>query len=893
MPTLPRQKLPTGATPDPLLGGSGDGAAGGPIHFNPTRPEGIPEALRAIPQWLAYRAEEITKPDGTRKLNKVPTNARTGRNGKSNDPATWGTFQEVAEYTRRAPGLVGMGFAFTTEAGVIAIDLDHCVDESGEVHPEALALLGRFPGAWVELSPSGTGLHLWMRGRIDGLTSLKRPPVESGYPFGVELFGNRYFMTVTGLGCDDGAVVADLPDLTGELVKLHKELGGTHKRGRAGATPTDPPPAVFDVALFEAEVIAKLPDAGPRESYVTPEGVEAVRWEVDCPNKAAHTGGGDTAALLFFPEGGPRFKCLHAHCAGIHWEHFAEARGVKWTSPALAPIEAARAGTPYPMTDLGNAERLVAYHGDAVRWDVARKVWRAWDGRRWAVDSALQVQRRASDAVRRIRKEATAAPSNTGTGKDTGAALFAHAVKSESRDRLAAMIEVAKSLPGIAVAAADLDADPWVLNVLNGTLDLRTGTLRPHDRADLITKLAPVEYRPGCRCERLERFLASACGGDPALVAFLQVVAGYTLTGDTSEEKLFLVYGPEASGKTTFLEMLRAALGEYARTVQADLLTKARDSRGGGAASPELAALAGARMAAGSEMEQGRELAEALAKNLTGGEHITARHLYAEHFDFAPQFKLWLALNHLPRVSADDGAIWRRILRIGFEHTVPAGQRDKTLKPYLRDPNGGAPAVLAWAVEGCLRWQREGLVIPEAVSRSTSAYRAESDPLATFMEDALVFNPDAWTPWGDVWAAYNEHAAENGTPERYRVAPKRLQERLRGRGCESAKRYAGRGWSGVELAEGWKTPDHGGHGGHGTIPKTFSHEELLEKVCEVPPLPPCPPCTPKNTNESGISGTGENAPARVTFRKVAGIPAGTLLSAGIGTHGEMTEERAQ
>jgi hypothetical protein len=161
------------------------------------------------------------------------------------------------------------------------------------------------------------------------------------------------------------------------------------------------------------------------------------------------------------------------------------------------------------------------------------------------------------------------------------------------------------------------------------------------------------------------------------------------------------------------------------------------------------------------------------------------------------------------------------------------------------------------------------------------------------MEDALVFNPDAWTPWGDVWAAYNEHAAENGTPERYRVAPKRLQERLRGRGCESAKRYAGRGWSGVELAEGWKTPDHGGHGGHGTIPKTFSHEELLEKVCEVPPLPPCPPCTPKNTNESGISGTGENAPARVTFRKVAGIPAGTQLSAGIGTHGEMTEERAQ
>lgn len=506
----------------------------------------------------------------------------------------------------------------------------------------------------------------------------------------------------------------------------------------------------------------------------------------------------------------------------------------------LDPIAAARSGSPYAMTDLGNAERLVAYHGDEIRWDAARKVWRVWDGRRWAVDDALEVNRRAADTARRIRQEAAAAPASNCNGRDLGRDLFSHAVKSESRDRLAAMQEVAKARPGIAISAVALDSDPWVLNVLNGTLDLLTGTLRPHNRADLLTKLTPIEYRPDCRSERWERFLADATGNDPELIAFLQTVAGYTLTGDTSEEKLFLVHGPEASGKTTFLEALRATMGEYARTIQADLLTKQRDSRGGGAASPELAGLAGARLAAGSEMEQGREIAEALAKNLTGGEPITARHLYAELFDFRPQFKLWLALNHCPKVSADDGAIWRRILRIGFEHTVPLERRDKTLKPYLRAPAGGAPAVLAWAVEGCLRWQREGLIIPAAVARSTSAYRAESDPLATFSEDCLRFTHAAWTPWGEIWAAYNEHAADNGTPERYRVTPKRLQERLRAHGCTSERRRTGRGWCGVEVQEGWKTGERDARDGcDATLQKSFCGSPPVE-VLNIPAHPSHP-----------------------------------------------------
>lgn len=472
-----------------------------------------------------------------------------------------------------------------------------------------------------------------------------------------------------------------------------------------------------------------------------------------------------------------------------------------------SPIAMAKAGTPYAMTDLGNAERLKTLHRDKIRWDVARKAWRIWDEKRWAIDSSLKVNSLAADTAREIRREALATPPRNGAGPDLGEQLFSHAVKSESRDRMSAMVEVAKSQPGIAISAKELDSDPWLLNVLNGTINLKTGELQPHSRTDLITKLAPVEFKPDATCKRWERFLYDSTGGDADLINFLQTVAGYTLTGDTSEDKLFMVYGPEASGKSTFLDCLQSILGEYARTVASDLLTKKREANAG-TATPELAGLAGARLAAASEMEQGREIAEALAKNLTGGDTITARHLYGELFDFKPQFKLVLALNHCPKVSAEDNAMWRRILRIGFEHTVPAERRDKTLKPYLRDPKGGAQAVLAWAVKGCLDWQRNGgLLIPAAVDRSTAAYRQESDPLAAFIEDCLSFNPQAWTPWANIWKAYDEYAEENGTIQRYRVAPKRIQDRLKARDCESELRYKqGRGWLGVEIRGEWNNP---------------------------------------------------------------------------------------
>jgi putative DNA primase/helicase len=496
------------------------------------------------------------------------------------------------------------------------------------------------------------------------------------------------------------------------------------------------------------------------------------------------------------------------------------------------PIQAAREGEPFAMTDLGNAERLKANHGDKIRYDVSRKVWRVWDGRRWAIDRAMKLSAFAANTARNIRKEAGVMPPSDAGQTDRGAKLYAWGVRSESREKIASMVELLKSIPGVAIAADQFDTDNMAFNVENGTLDLRTGNLKPHNRADLITKLSPITYDPDATDDRWTQFLEDSTGGDASLIEYLKALVGYTLTGKTIEEIIIIVWGPAASGKSTFIEAVRYIMGDYGRVISPELLMRSKAAKNSSAASPEVAALAGARMAAGSELEQGREFDVGMTKQMTGGDAITARHLYGEPFDFVPQYTIWLGLNDCPKVSASDCGMWRRLVRVGFDRAVPKDKRDKTLKPHLRSPSGGAPAVLAWAVQGCVQWQRDGLVLPEAVRRSTDAYKEESDPLATFFDDCLdvTGNPNSFTLWTDIWSAYNEHAEEQGIAKEWRISPKRLQGKLKSMGGENGRRFVGRGWSQVVLKSHWQNATHDGHDTHDTNSKTFPHEAPLEKV---------------------------------------------------------------
>ncbi len=444
-------------------------------------------------------------------------------------------------------------------------------------------------------------------------------------------------------------------------------------------------------------------------------------------------------------------------------------------------------------TDLGNARRLVKAHGKDLRYCRSIGGWFVWDGRRWARDDNGEVLRRAKQTVLAIFSEAPRLKRDEQRAK-----LVRHALTSQGEARLHAMIALAESEAAIVVAPDDLDANSDLLNVLNGTLDLESGKLRPHKRSDLITKLAPVSYDPRAHHDLWDQYLDSSTAGDQELRAFLQRAVGYSLSGDTSEEKLFFVFGPEATGKTTFIEAIKAMLGDYAATTDFETFLKRPST---GAARSDIARLANVRFVASVEVDDGKHLAEGLVKQSTGGDRITARYLFKEYFEFTPRFKLWLAANHAPMVRDDDAAMWRRILRIPFEHTVPEDKRNPKMKATLRDPNVGGPAILAWAVKGYRAWRKGGLGVPPSVKEATDAYRAEMDPIAGFVEQCCALEEEAVSTAKGLWRAYCDWAQYTGGA----AALKRPEfgQRLRSRGCEPRKGAQGvRLWHGIRLLDG-------------------------------------------------------------------------------------------
>ncbi len=418
----------------------------------------------------------------------------------------------------------------------------------------------------------------------------------------------------------------------------------------------------------------------------------------------------------------------------------------------------------FRLTDTGNAERLVARHGEDLRYVHAWSRWLVWTGKNWEADDTGAINRRAKDTVRAIYGEAQEA-SDSSIRRE----LAGHATKCEAESRLRAMIALAQSEEGIPVRIDDLDADPWILNVRNGTIDLKTGELREHRREDLITKIAPVEYDPDAKAPAWEAFLERILPSE-AIRRFVQRIIGYSLTGDVSAQILPFLHGLGANGKSTLVNTTLEMLGDYGQLAAPELLLSKR-----GAHPTELADLKGARLVASVEIEDGRKMAESLVKQLTGGEKVKARYLHKDFFEFDPTHKVFLVANHKPEVLGTDFAIWRRVKLIPFDVTIPEEEQDPRLPEKLQ---AELPGILAWAVRGCLDWQRDGLAEPEEVKAATEAYRAEMDVLADFINERCVVRDGVWCIFADLYESYEVWCEESGeTPEKKRKFGARLKER--------------------------------------------------------------------------------------------------------------------
>lgn len=410
-------------------------------------------------------------------------------------------------------------------------------------------------------------------------------------------------------------------------------------------------------------------------------------------------------------------------------------------------------GGVHPLTDQGNALRLIDEYGSAIRY-VPGWGWIHWDNGRWENDKSNHIAQLCQTIPAVIHREALA------MGDDDRRARNRHVawgVKSQSAGALSAMERVAQSRPEVVAAVEDFDADDMIIACRNGVIDLRTGVLREATRDDLVTKNTDVIYDPDADLSRWLTFLNEALEGDQTLIEYVQRAAGYSLTGSTQEESFFIISGPPASGKSTFLDALASAMGTYATATQSDTFMYRRNQQ---PAKDELARLAGHRLLTMSEIREGESFSEALIKQFTGGDMVTARHLYEKAFEFRPQFKLWVGTNHDP--AAKDDALWRRIKKIPFPITVPPEKRDAGLKVYLRDSEQGAAAVLAWAVKGAMMWFEDGLKEPQRIVNEIAEYRQAQDRDGAFITEVLNVGVNSTILVNDVYVAYKRWSDKYG-----------------------------------------------------------------------------------------------------------------------------------
>jgi len=642
---------------------------------------------------------------GEPKPTKIPYSPLTGEKAKANDPSTWTDYETCVAAVEQG-AYAGIGFEFATP--YVGVDLDHCRDAAtGEIDEWAADIIAHLH-SFTEVSPSGTGIHIIIRGSLPPGRRRQGP---------IEMYATGRFFTMTGdhvPGTPSG-----IEDRSSEIAEVHKALFQTENKDIE--MPVTLAQNGVDL-LSDSEIIERASKAangekfrrlwtgqwhgmydsqseadqalcfelafwtgkelGQMDSLFRQSGLYRNKWEREDYRSETLATAINNTGKVYTISSTERAERLYKVLA---------AKGTQRTVPAASTrqnagehqhsnVEEPATSSSrfedfrYGQTDLGNSERFIRQHGRDLRYCVESSTWHIWNGTRWQPDNLRQIHQLAKATVKAMYTELAEESDD-----DKRKAMFRFIQKSESERSLNALVSLARTHPAIAVSATAFDSQVDLLNCTNGTIDLRTGELLPHRREDLITKQCPVAFDLNARSEAWERFLRDCSLSDAAMQSFLQRAVGYTLYGDPREQVIMLVHGPGGTGKSTFIAAVMAVLGPYATT--ADFTTFLKKDRVNGGPSDDIANLAGSRLVASIEVDEGKQLAQALVKQLTGGDMIRARHLYRDSFEFRPQFAMWLVCNHAPVVAHDDDALWRRLLRLPFENKIPKDKQDKTLKP--------------------------------------------------------------------------------------------------------------------------------------------------------------------------------------------------------------------
>ena len=722
----------------------------------------IPQELKNNASFCVWKME---KRQG--KPTKVPYNPKTGALARTNDPSTFSDFG-TAMKTYALGGWDGIGYRVSE--GIGAIDIDHCIREDGSLNDVAASIMSFFPDAYFERSPSGTGLRGFFRLSPDFAYD-KTVYYINNRKHGLEVYlpgATNRFVTVTGDVYRSGSVTRNdealqnaldtfmrranrvegnrieaCSYLTDEQVIDHASRSESREKFKALMdgnweegydSQSDADMALVSILAFwcgnvEEQIDRIFRTSGlMREKWDRRTG-DATYGQITIRNAIA------SSSAIYVPlrdAATPEEEFADLDEEEQHAAFHPDLKHITLTLEEMKPHTNPR----YQRDEIGIGNAFADYFKPIARFNADRGIWYVYDGQVWQPDeNALAVAELAKNLADQLYTFALSIKD-----EDTRNRYIKRVQKLQLRKNRKTMVEDAKSVYPVRMEL--FDSNKYLFNCANGTLDLNTLSFRPHDPGDFITKISPITYDPEATCPRWDQFVDEVMQGKAAVGRYLQKAVGYSLTGDTSLECLFIMYGPTTrNGKTTTIETILRLMGEYGRSAKPDMLASNFRGPSNGAPSEDVARLAGARFVGISEMEQKLTINASLTKQLTGNNRITARFLHENSFEFQLQAKIFIDTNHLPNVTDQTLFESGRLLIIPFNRHFEEHEQDKSLKTTLSDP-AALSGILNWAVEGYRLFKEEGLEPPEDVKTATAQYRQDSDRISQFIDSWLEEGKD-------------------------------------------------------------------------------------------------------------------------------------------------------
>jgi P4 family phage/plasmid primase-like protien len=716
---------------------------GGMQMFIELNVDGIPSELKDLPHWILWSKSE-DKSSG--RFGKKPINKR-GYPVDATDPKNWLTFKAALSERERSSHAAGLGLCMsgnpvTTHEGprfLVGIDIDECVRwedaGAGGLTEQAAEILGAM-NSYSEISPSGTGVRGFFY--ADYLPTSRNSN-------GKEIYATGRFLTVTGEGVGQLRLLS-----RHEIEHLMALMFNEHPLRARAPTNSKPPPRETPDAIL------KMKDA----LGAIPAGISRDQWmRVVLSVKAHGFSCGEESARRWSESAGHYDPETNRN--GYDEKAFNDV----WRCDPRATTQAtlyffaknySNAANSVSYGDTFNGQVFAELHRGALKFVYPAGKWIRWTGTHWEWCKSNEPLEAAKQAAREILDRATkdfqCEPSSAEAKRK-----LAHAQQSFNLKRLESMQICAAAESAMYIGEiGELDADPMMLGCLNGVVDLRTGHLVPPLPEYLITKQVCAEYSEDEPCVGWEQFLRQVMLEDDESIEYLQRAVGYTLTGKVNEEVLHFAYGGGRNGKSVFANILRRLFNDYAVVAPAEMLMQ-RD-RGSGA-NNDVARLVGARLLLANETRNGQALDDLALKTLVSTEAISARFLHKEYFEFQPTHKIWMRGNHKPLLRDETEGAWRRIRLLPFELDLRPEDVDQCLEEKLWAERDG---ILAWAVRGCLAWQRDGLHPPPRVLTASANYRQDCDLFGEFIEEHCVLDRSAKVGQRVLWETYRRWCEDNG-----------------------------------------------------------------------------------------------------------------------------------